>query len=114
METSEREKRRHLLYYLKVINMGTDEVIGYLVDITSKGLMIMGNDQVAVNKLYNLKIIPDTELAEKDEITIKANCLWCRKSVNMEYWDSGFNLVDFDRNDVSDIEMLINQLALKD
>ena len=39
MDERRRLKRRHLIYYLRVFNQATDQLIGHLVDLTTEGTL---------------------------------------------------------------------------
>jgi hypothetical protein len=46
MQEKRKLKRRHLIYYLRVFEKNTDTLLGYLVDITPEGIMIMSESPV--------------------------------------------------------------------
>ena len=50
-------KRRHLIYYLKVLDRDTEELLGFLVDITTKGFMVMSEKPIERDKVFHLKIL---------------------------------------------------------
>ena len=49
-------KRRHLIYYLEAVDRDTDQPIGFLVDITTKGIMLMSETPIETGKIFHLKI----------------------------------------------------------
>jgi len=88
--------RRHLIYYLKVFDRTTDELLGHLVDITEEGLMIVSENCLETGKVLKLKMSLPREIEEKEEIEFDAISMWCRKDVNPSLFGVGlkFEYVD--------------------
>ncbi len=74
--------RRHLIYYLKVLDRETEELLGHLVDITEEGLMIVSENCLKEGKLMKMKMLLPREIEEKEQIEFDARSMWCRKDVN--------------------------------
>ncbi len=108
------KKRRHLLYYLTVIDGETEEPVGFLVDITTNGLMIMSDAPIETEKFFHLKILLQTELTEKEYLNFDAVSKRSVKGVNSDFYDTGFELIDLTREDFKEIEEIIEALGLRD
>ena len=46
MEEKRKHKRVNLIYYLEIFDNTTDKHLGYLVDITPEGLMMISEEQM--------------------------------------------------------------------
>jgi hypothetical protein len=88
--------RRHLIYYLKVIDRTTDELLGHLVDITEEGLMIVSENCLDTGKIIKLKMCLPREIEGREDIEFEARSMWCRKDVNPSLFGVGlkFEYVD--------------------
>ncbi len=109
-----RAQRRHLIYYLKVIDNDTDQQLGFLVDITTKGMMLMSEEAIELNKNFHLKILLQTELSEKQYLNFDAKSKWCKNGVNSDFYDTGFELIDADFTEFKEIEEIIDALGFND
>ncbi len=107
-------KRRHLIYYLQVIDRDKDEAIGFLVDITTNGIMLMNESPVEVDKIFHLKIQLQTDLSQQGFLNFEAKSKWCKKSINADLYDTGFELLDVTTKDFSGIEDIITELGFSD
>ena len=106
-----RMKRRHLIYYLEVIDRDTAELIGFLVDITAKGIMLMSEIPIETGKMFHLRILLKTDLSEKKYLNFDAKSKWCKKSINTEIYDTGFELINSEISEFREIEEIIDALG---
>ena len=106
-----RMKRRHLIYYLEAVDRETDKLVGFLVDITTKGIMLMSKTPIETGKIFQLRILLKTDLSEKKYLNFDAKSKWCEKSINTEIYDTGFELINKDISDFREIEEVIDELG---
>jgi len=115
INTGERSmKRRHLIYYLRVIDSDTEQLLGFLVDITTKGFMVMSETPIETGRTFNLKILRASDSVEKQFLFFEARSKWCDRSINSEFYDTGFELVNVTPDDFEEIEKIIDELGFKD
>ncbi len=107
-------KRRHLIYYLRVIDCTTNELIGFLVDITTKGFMVMSEKPIETGKLFQLKILRASDASDQQYLYFDARSKWSERSINSEFYDTGFELVNVTKEDFIEIEKIIDELGFKD
>ena len=106
-----RMKRRHLIYYLEATDRETSKLIGFLVDITTEGIMLMNKTPIETGKIFQLRILLKTDLSEKKYLNFDAKSKWCEKSINTEIYDTGFELINKDIIDFREIEEVIDELG---
>lgn len=106
-----RMKRRHLIYYLEAVDRETDKLVGFLVDITTKGIMLMSKTPIETGKIFQLRILLKTDLSEKKYLNFDAKSKWCEKSINTEIYDTGFELINTDISEFREIEEVIDALG---
>ena len=108
-----KQKRRHLIYYLAVMEQSTDFSIGFVVDVTQQGIMIMSSMPLAVNKTYHLKMLVNEDGADKTYLYFDASSKWCHKSPNSDFYDTGFELLNLDSSAFREIDAIIDELGFK-
>ena len=94
MEDKRKVERKHLVDYLRVFDRGSNKLLGYLIDITEKGLMVVTRSKLEKNSIFQLKVLLGEEEEEKEnnkQIHLDVKTKWCRKSRI-----SGFNEVGFE------------------
>ncbi len=107
-------ERRHLVFYLRVFDGMSSKVIGHIVDISSKGLMLICDNPVAVNENYRLRMRLPAEIADKDEILINATSRWCKQDVNPDFFITGFQILNLTADVEKYITCLIDDFSFKD
>ena len=57
MNEKRKLNRRHLIYYLRVFDRDTSILIGHLVDITAEGIMLISEDPIETDNIFQLKML---------------------------------------------------------
>ena len=56
MDEKREIKRRHLIYYLRVFDRKTDQLLGHLVNITPQGIMLISEESLATDTTFQLRM----------------------------------------------------------
>jgi len=107
-------KRRHLIYYLKIVDRDTDNLVGFLVDITTRGIMVMSEEPIEIGKVFHMKMLLQTDLSNKQFLHFDAKSKWTDKSINTDFYDTGFELIDIDSDDFKEFDRVIEALGFND
>ncbi len=107
-------KRRHLIYYLRVYNGKSKNPIGFMVDIHFKGLMLISDEPIKSNKNFNLKMELPNKTGDKSYVDFSVKSLWCKKSVNADFYESGFSLEKIDEESLSTIDNIVKYFGFRD
>jgi len=96
MSNRRRESRRKLTVFTPVYERNPRLLLGYVGDITLKGMLIIGRTPIPVNKTTILEIDFPGELPNASGLktTIPARVAWCRKDENLEYYDIGIEFTE--------------------
>lgn len=105
-------KRHYLIYYLRVFNRENGEVLGHLVDITTKGIMIMRDSPINVGEDYKLRIRWRNSSGKLQLADFDGVCKWCRPDVNPDFYGAGFVITSAAPEHVAAISNLIADLAM--
>ncbi|MBN2008044.1 PilZ domain-containing protein [candidate division KSB1 bacterium] len=114
MEERRIAKRRNLIFYLQVFDNKTDELLGFAVDITHEGLMMLSNKAIVTEKMFQLRMTLPEQLSDKSQVTFAAQSIWCKQDVNTDYFDTGFQLIEVEPETLSVITQLITHFGFKD
>lgn len=100
-------QRHQLPLYLQVFNRVTGRPLGYIVNISSQGMMLVSQAQLMTHAVFQLSIhVPDKTSLKK--IEFEALSLWSRSDVTPGYYDTGFSFI----KTPDELILLVN--ALKD
>ena len=107
MAEQRKHDRKYLIYYLRVFDRNTEELLGNLVDITTEGLMLISESPIETDMIFELKMDLPEEIRGSRQIVFDAQSRWCKNDVNPDFYDTGFLLSNISSNDISIIESLI-------
>lgn len=104
-----REKRWNLKAHLRVFDQETGELLGHAVDIAAKGLQLVSEHPLPVEKNFRLwlEIIVDDGRWEK--MPVKALSVWSRQS-NTGLCHTGFHIFAMPAASQQHIKRLIDTL----
>lgn len=107
-------KRRHLIYYLRVFNRATGEVLGHLVDMTTQGIKLISEKPVQPDTVYQLRIELPEELTEQRKVSFDAESVKCVRDINPDFFSTGFKIVNIDQNNTQILQFLISTFGFVD
>lgn len=104
--------RRYLVFYLRVLDEANREILGYLVDISEQGVMLVGDGKVEVGEEYRLRMrLPTQMKKDRDEVIFNATSKWCKPDTDTETYLAGFQLSDLHPATQRLISSLINDFG---
>lgn len=115
-DTSDRRsiKRRHLIYYLRVWDTATEQVIGHVVDITTEGLMLISDREISLNQTFDLELRWNGGEQGERTIAFRAQSRWIDNDVNPAFYDIGFKLLEDSKSVLEPIAELIDNYGFND
>ncbi len=80
MNEQRQEKRKKLMAFTPVYDASHRTLLGYVGDLTMKGVLVVGEKPLEVNKQMTISIETSEEIAELNEgkFSIPARVAWCR------------------------------------
>ncbi len=119
MKHSPREHQRvYLTFYLRVFE--GEKFIGFLVDISKEGFMLLSEFPLEEKKPYSFKMKLPTSLNwknNKDEdryIEFTATSIWSKHDeVEKEFYVSGFEITSIEEEDNQIIHKLIEEYRIR-
>jgi len=107
MEDDRRKtQRKYLIYYLRVFDQNTGNLVGHIVDISPEGVMLISESPIEVDMVFQFRMDLPTDTG-KTHADFSARSIWCQRDANPDFYDTGFHLLEIEEGDVSAIEQLI-------
>ncbi|MCP4584201.1 MAG: PilZ domain-containing protein [candidate division Zixibacteria bacterium] len=99
--------RRHLYYYSRVFDENTQQMAGRLVDLTTKGMMIVSEKPVDSETTFKFKLFLPKSIEGKKTLIVEARSRWSKQAVNPDLYDNGFQLLNVTPDSAQTIRSLI-------
>ncbi len=106
--------RRHLIYYLRVFSKQDDQMIGNLVDISTRGIMLVSDKPIETNKRFHLKMVLPETISGSREVEFEAESRWCQNDANQDFYDTGFELIDPTNKFLEAVDKLVDDCLFKE
>lgn len=107
-------KRRYLMYYSRVFNLKTGQVLGYLVDLTPEGIMILSEEPIEIGQIYRLRMDLPEGLTAKTSLDFAARSIWCKPDIDPNFYGTGFQISELAEGDLDLIERMIQEYGFRD
>jgi hypothetical protein len=100
MSEFRRAKRRKVGYDVEIVDLMTEEVVGRLSNLSETGMLIIANQRLANDALYQFRLrLPDTSGVER-AIDLGAHELWADEAAAPGQVWTGFRFIDLAPNDL--------------
>jgi hypothetical protein len=106
-----KENRRYLTYFSRVIDRETGHTLGYLVDLTTGGALLVGNLPLKTNTIFQLRIDLPEGIFDKEQLDVKARAVWNQPDSDPEFYRTGLQLVDIQPLDLLILERLLTNFG---
>jgi len=114
MEERRKTKRRHLLYFGRVYDQNVQKLLGYLVDITGSGFMLLSEAQYPIGLTQRLKLEVTEDIGQGPYIELTAKSIWCEPDIDPTRFDTGFEIEDIKSSDKELISVIIEKYGFRD
>jgi c-di-GMP-binding flagellar brake protein YcgR len=107
---NQRKLNRHsLIYQLSVFNYDTEKQIGYIVDISLEGAMLISESPVSVGTQIKLHIVLPPSFPKETYLDIEAESVRVCQDVNTDYYDTGFRFFRINSQQQEIISCLVDE-----
>jgi len=114
MEERRRVKRRHLLYFGRIYDESARKLLGYLVDITESGFMVLSDERFPVGETYPLKLEVTDDVGQRPFISFTGKSIWCEPDIEPSRYNTGFEIVEMGPGDREIILAIIEKYGFHD
>lgn len=114
MTDRRKTKRRYLLYYGRVYDETAQKQLGYLVDITEHGFMLLSEEPIPVGEIRRLKLELTLDISKGPYMNFTVKSLWCEADIDPNHYDAGFEIIEIKPKDVKIIQEIIQVYGFRD
>ncbi len=104
-----RQERAHLIYFLRVFDAQSGDLLGQMVDLTTDGIMVIGEGAVTPRQRYSLRMDLPRNVPMGRHLTLEARCKWCRRDESGDFHSMGFRILDMSPEAYRAVEQLIEK-----
>lgn len=113
MEERRKTERKQTKNFFGVYHRKTEEYVGRLFDLSTRGLMILAKNEMLVNTFYDFRIDLPKPIGGKSCLMFSAECVWCKESSG-KGCEAGFQIVNIDFEEIKTIQYLLNDPLFMD
>jgi hypothetical protein len=114
MEERRKIKRRYLLYYGRVYDETAQKLLGYLVDITNSGFMLLSEEPYPIGETRRFKLEITEDIGNHPYINFKAKSMWCEADLDPSRFDIGFEIEEIRPGDKKLIDAIVEKYSFRD
>lgn len=108
------KQRMHFSCQLTVVDRITDQTIGQVVDMTTEGIMICGENKIDTNRNLYLSIELPEEIKGRTSIQFSALSRWWKKADTSGIYYAGLTLKNLEKPDIEIIQCLNDKYGTTD
>lgn len=90
MSDKRKHKRAILMSYLDIYDTGSETGLGYVVDISQGGMLLISKDEISVDHSFNYTIEIPNEIREAGFFKVTATSIRCVRDDFLDYYNTGF------------------------
>jgi len=113
MEERRKEVRKYLTYFSRVIDQDTGLLLGYLVDLTTGGALMVSSMPIKTNVVFNLRVDMPEDFSPQGQLEIQAKSIWCQPDTDPEFYRTGLQLMEVRPTDLVTFERLLSNYGLR-
>ena len=113
MEKDQRPPRMSLKVYLKVLDEKTDQLFGYMVDITPEGFLLTKEAPTESDNTFQLKLELPSEIEGRKNFQFSAISMWSEKDSESDFYNTGFKFEGTSDEDEKMIEQVTEKFCFK-
>jgi hypothetical protein len=114
MKEKRKTKRRFLQYYMRVFDAETRHQIGNLVDITSRGIMIVSENKLPIDQNLRIRLELSEEVSQKPYMEFTAISRWSDQDVIPNMFNTGFEILGLSPEDADIINQIVKEFGFRD
>jgi len=100
--------RKRVNEKIELRDIHTDQLLGNLVNISDSGFMLLADQSLSTNQLFQLRMLFPTPIENLEYIELGAECLWRQDAPGTNHCWAGFHIIDISDQATRLIETLIS------
>ena len=87
--------RKKFVFYMRVLNDDTQEILGHMVEVGSDGLQLETTMPLPINRDYYLRLEITPDLGDRPYIVFIARTKWCKMDeIELNLYHIGFGIAE--------------------
>jgi hypothetical protein len=107
-------KRKYMVFFGRVFDRHSAQLLGNVADITSEGVMIISGRPLDVDKVYHLRMDLPEHIFSIDHLDLDGQSIWCKPDIDPAYYNTGFQLSGVTPDQTEIIDKIIKEYGIKD
>ena len=108
-------KRKYLVFFTRIFDRETGQLLGHLANLTAAGMMLISEAPLITGRVYRLHMDLAEEFFAKPHLDFEAQCVWCQpEDITPKFFDAGFRFVTITPEDIEIIEQIIQEYGIRD
>ena len=108
MKNKRKAQRKKTKEFIEIHDRETDEFIGKLLDLSTKGLMILAMRSMITQTIYEIRIDLPKPIEAKHYLTFDAECVWCHESASSKKtYNAGFQITEIESDEMQTLRYLL-------
>ncbi len=113
MEERRKLRRQHIMFYSRVFDRQTGTFMGYLGNLTETGAMIISEEALETEKVYDLRIDLPEDIYGQPILNLTVRSVWCQRDIDPNFYNIGFAMQDISEEDGELITQIIEDYGLQ-
>ena len=114
MQDRRKLKRKYLVFFGRVFDRQSAQMLGNVADLTPEGVMIISGRPLEVDKDYQLRLDLPEHIFAIDHLDLSGKSVWCQPDIDPAYFNTGFQLADVTPEEAEIIERIVKEYGIKD
>ena len=115
MKSERKAQRKKTKEFIEIHDRETDEFIGKLLDLSTKGMMILAMRSMISQTIYEIRIDFPKPIEGKHYLTFDAECVWCHESTSSKKrYNAGFQITEIDFEEMQTLQYLLDDSLFYD
>jgi hypothetical protein len=104
--------RSNLLFFARVFDQNSGELIGYLADLSHEGALIITEPAILVEKIIVLQVEIPASINSSRQLVFEAKCIRCTQDLDTLNFDSGFQILSISPEDEVLIDKILQEYSI--
>jgi hypothetical protein len=113
LEERRKHTRPNLMYISRAFDRNTGRCVGYIMDLTPGGAMIISKAPIEPEYHFRLRMDLPQDIYEAPFIDFEARSVWCKKDMDPDFWATGFQWTDIQPANVAVIERMVAEYSFR-
>ena len=98
--------------YLDIYDTGSETEVGYVVDISHGGMLLISRDEIPIDQSFTYTIEIPSEIKESGVLSVTAVSIRCIQDDFLDYYNTGFSFEDLSAEDLKVVDNIVAAFEL--